>query len=281
MGVCILPEDFQEIIDYDGYMKIEEEKESKKKERIVRYINSQRIISVNKFKIEKIKKQNLLKKKTHDKKFHIVNSDSILLLNSTKKNLAKTETNNQSDSRLFFSPTIKSKYDIINYPKDVHKLINDIRKDPKSFVEKVESAIPFIQKHKDKLIYNGNVRVYLNKGQTMFSEAIKCLNDTKPMGDLILNEDISIDLPNDNEYNTNENFFKNKILSERKIKKIERYYREAIKDPYTGVLMMIVDDTSKNQGEKRKTILDPNLKKLGIKCRFYGNKFLAYLTFGK
>ena len=85
MGVCILPEDFQEIIDYDGYMKIEEEKESKKKERIVRYINSQRIISVNKFKIEKIKKQNLLKKKTHDKKFHIVNSDSILLLNSTKK----------------------------------------------------------------------------------------------------------------------------------------------------------------------------------------------------
>ena len=55
MGVCILPEDFQEIIDYDGYMKIEEEKESKKKERIVRYINSQRIISVNKFKIEKMK----------------------------------------------------------------------------------------------------------------------------------------------------------------------------------------------------------------------------------
>ena len=49
-------------------MKIEEEKESKKKERIVRYINSQRIISVNKFKIEKIKKQNLLKKKKTKKK---------------------------------------------------------------------------------------------------------------------------------------------------------------------------------------------------------------------
>ena len=27
--------------------------------------------------------------------------------------------------------------------------------------------------------------------------------------------------------------------------------------------------------------LDPNLNKVGIKCRLYGNKFLAYLTFGK
>ena len=63
--------------------------------------------------------------------------------------------------------------------------------------------------------------------------------------------------------------------------KIERYYREAIKDPYIGVLMMIIDDTNKNQGEKRKTILDPELAKAGIKCRFYGNKFLAYFTFSK
>ena len=45
--------------------------------------------------------------------------------------------------------------------------------------------------------------------------------------------------------------------------------------------MMVVDDTNKNQGEKRKTILDPSLNKVGIKCKLYGNKFLAYLTFGK
>ena len=100
------------------------------------------------------------------------------------------------------------------------------------------------------------------------------------MNELISNDDISIDLPDENEFGDKE-FFKNKILSERKVKKIERYYREAIKDPYIGVLMMIVDDTNKNQGEKRKTILDPNLNKVGIKCKLYGNKFLAYLTFGK
>ena len=195
--------------------------------------------------------------------------------------MAKTETNNNSESRLFISATIKSKkYDIINYPKDVLVLINKIRKNPKSFVKDIEYAISMIETRNNKYIYNGNVRVYLNKGKTMFLEAIKYLNEINSMDDLIYNEDISIELPNEKEFN-DVNFFKNKIITQRKIKKIERYYREAIKDPYTGVLMMVVDDTSKNQGEKRKTILDPNLNKVGIKCKFYGKKFLAYLTFGK
>ena len=282
MGVCILPENFEELnFDYD-YKKAEEEKALKEKEKLNKYIQSQRIINVNEFKLEKIKQKKLLKKKTLDKKLHIINSDSILLLSSNKKLLAKTETNNHSESRLFLSATIKSKkYDIINYPKDVLELINEIRKNPKGYIKNVEEAITFIQKYKNRLVYSGNIRVYLNKGEKMFKEAINYLKNTKPMNNLILNEDISIELPNEKEFNNDCNYFKNKIIKERKIKNIERYYREAIKDPYTGVLMMIVDDTDKNQGEKRKTILDPNLNKVGIKCRFYGNKFLAYLTFGK
>ena len=250
MGVCVLPENFKEKIkenfkelnlDYD-YKKAEKEKSLKQKEVLNKYMQNQQIITVNEFKLEKIRQKKLLKKKTLDKKLHIINSDSILLLSSNKKLLAKTETNNQSESRLFLSATIKSKkYDIINYPKDVLELINKIRKSPKSFIKDIEYA----------------------------------------MNNLILNEDISIELPTEKEFNNDFNYFKNRILKERKMKNIERYYREAIKDPYTGVLMMIVDDTDKNQGEKRKTILDPNLNKVGIKCRFYGNKFLAYLTFGK
>ena len=282
MGVCILPENFEELnFDYD-YKKAEEEKALKEKEKLNKYMQSQRIITVNEFKLEKIKQKKLLKKKTLDKKLHIINSDSILLLSSNKKLLAKTETNNHSESRLFLSATIKSKkYDIINYPKDVLELINEIRKNPKGYIKNVEEAITFIQKYKNRLVYSGNIRVYLYKGEKMFKEAINYLKNTKPMNNLILNEDISIELPNEKEFNNDCNYFKNKIIKERKIQNIERYYREAIKDPYTGVLMMIVDDTDKNQGEKRKTILDPNLNKVGIKCRFYGNKFLAYLTFGK
>ena len=281
MGVCLIPDNFEEFNFSYNYKEEEEKKALKEKEKLNRFIQSQRIIRANKFQIEKIKKKNLMKRQTLDKRLDIVNNDSILLLSSTKKHSAKTETYNLNESKIFFSGTMKSKkYDIINYPKDVVEYINQIRHNPKDFIKDVQNAIPFIEKYKNKLIYNGNTRVYLNQGKKIFLEAIQCLNETNAMNDLVLNEEISIELPNENEIN-DDDFFKNKILAQRKIKKIERYYREAIKDPYVGVLMMVVDDTNKNQGEKRKTILDPSLNKVGIKCKLYGNKFLAYLTFGK
>ena len=275
MGVCLIPE-FEELkFSYD-YQKEEEKQALRYKEKVNQNKYNQRIIIANKFQIEKMRKRTL------DKNLSIFSTDYIFLTSSPKNNLTKTEPKGPSKGEIFISSTLKSKkYDIINYPKDVVELINKIRKAPKNFIEDVKQAIPMIETYKDKLIYNGNIKVYLNTGKDMFLEAIQCLNETEPMGELKLNEEISIDLPSEKEFEENEEFFKKKILSQREIKKIERYYREAIRDPYIGVLMMIVDDTCKNQGEKRKTILDPNLNKVGIKCQFYGNKFLAYLTFGK
>jgi hypothetical protein len=275
MGVCLIPE-FEELkFSYD-YQKEEEKQALRYKEKVNQNKYNQRIIIANKFQIEKMRKRTL------DKNLSIFSTDYIFLTSSPKNNLTKTEPKGPSKGEIFISSTLKSKkYDIINYPKDVVELINKIRKAPKYFIEDVKQAIPMIETYKDKLIYNGNIKVYLNTGKDMFLEAIQCLNETEPMGELKLNEEISIDLPSEKEFEENEEFFKKKILSQREIKKIERYYREAIRDPYIGVLMMIVDDTCKNQGEKRKTILDPNLNKVGIKCQFYGNKFLAYLTFGK
>ena len=275
MGVCLIPE-FEELkFSYD-YQKEEEKQALRYKEKVNQNKYNQRIIIANKFQIEKMRKRTL------DKNLSIFSTDYIFLTSSPKNNLTKTEPKGPSKGEIFISSTLKSKkYDIINYPKDVVELINKIRKAPKYFIEDVKQAIPMIETYKDKLIYNGNIKVYLNTGKDMFLEAIQCLNETEPMDELKLNEEISIDLPSEKEFEENEEFFKKKILSQREIKKIERYYREAIRDPYIGVLMMIVDDTCKNQGEKRKTILDPNLNKVGIKCQFYGNKFLAYLTFGK
>jgi hypothetical protein len=275
MGVCLIPE-FEELkFSYD-YQKEEEKQALRYKEKVNQNKYNQRIIIANKFQIEKMRKRTL------DKNLSIFSTDYIFLTSSPKNNLTKTEPKGPSKGEIFISSTLKSKkYDIINYPKDVVELINKIRKAPKYFIEDVKQAIPMIETYKDKLIYNGNIKVYLNTGKDMFLEAIQCLNETEPMGELKLNEEISIDLPSEKDFEENEEFFKKKILSQREIKKIERYYREAIRDPYIGVLMMIVDDTCKNQGEKRKTILDPNLNKVGIKCQFYGNKFLAYLTFGK
>ena len=278
MGVCLINDNFEDL-RFDFYDK-EREEEEKAKRAKQQYKKSQQVIKVDKFQLEKIKKQKLLKKKTHDiNNLGIEKNEEILLLSSTKKNKAKTESGHLNESKLF---SLRSrKYDIVNYPKDVFELINKIRNKPESFIKDIERALTNIKKYKDKLIYNGNIKIYLNKGEKMFKEAIDYLKKTKSMKPLAFNQEIGIDMPTEEEFNKDKDFFKKKILKEKKIKNIERYYREAIKDPYTGVLMMIVDDTNKNQGEKRITILNPILSKISINCKMYGNKFLAYLTFSK
>ena len=276
MGVCLIADNFEELrINYDE-KTAEEEKAKKMKEN---FINGQQVIRINEIEIEKIKKQKLLKKKTHEMKvLNVSTNTSIILLGVNKK--AKTETN--SENKIIGTQTFKSKkYDIVNYPKDVLELINKIRSDPQSFVNDIETAMTNITKYNNRLIYNGSIKVKLNKGENMFKDAIDYLNKTKSMAPLTLNKEIEIEMPTDEEYKKEKEFFKQKILTKKKENNIERYYREAIKDPYTGVLMMIVDDTSRNQGEKRVTILDPLLNKISINCKMYGKKFLAYLTFSK
>ena len=291
MGVCLINDNFDELkpFFYDK-QKLEEERAEKAEKRVKaenarrkKYMKGQQIITVDKFQIERIKNQKLLKKKTHDiHNLGIEKKDEILLLNSAKKERAKTESGQGNESKAFISATLRSKkYDIINYPKDVFELINKIRNNPESFIKDVQNAITNIKKFNNKLIYNGNLKVYLNKGEIMFNEAIEYLKKTQSMKSLELKKEIGIDMPTDEEYLNDKDIFKKKILKEKKIKNIERYYREAIKDPYTGVLMMIVDDTIKNQGEKRVTILNPLLNNIFINCKMYGNKFLAYLTFSK
>lgn len=274
MGVCLINDNFEEL-RFNYYEKQENAKKN--------FVKNQKIITVNKFQLDKIKKQKLLKKKTHDiSNLGIEKNEEIFLLSSAKKSRIKTETAGNIDESKGISATLKTKkYDIINYPKDVFELINKIRNNPESFIKDIEIAISNIQKYKNKLIYNGKIKIYLNKGEKMFKEAIEYLRKTKSMKPLTFNKEIGIEMPSEEEYKNDKDIFRKKILKEKKIKNIERYYREAIKDPYTGVLMMIVDDTIKNEGEKRNTILNPSLNKVYINCKMYGKNFLAYLTFSK
>ena len=276
MGVYLNSYHLEELrLDYDE-KKVEEAEKEIAKEKREKFSKNLKQITINGIVIEKIKKQKLLKKKTHDN--NISTKSSIIIMGFNKQ--PKTVTN--SLNKNVANQTSKSKkYDIINYPKDVLDLINKIRNDPQSFVNDIEKAMNNIQKYKNRLIYNGNIKVNLNEGEKMFKDAIDCLHKTKSMNPLTLNKEIEIEMPTDEEYKKERDIFKKKILNKKKENNIERYYREAIKDPYTGVLMMLVDDTTRNQGEKRVTILNPLLNKIAINCRMYGNKFLAYLTFSK
>ena len=48
-----------------------------------------------------------------------------------------------------------------------------------------------------------------------------------------------------------------------------------------SVLLMIVDDTNKNAGKKRRALLSNELKYIGVNSKFIGKTFVAYFSFSK
>lgn len=175
----------------------------------------------------------------------------------------------------------KQKYDISKYPKDVCDLINKIRDDPPKFVEDIEKAISLIKEDKGKLIYSGKLKVALNRGEPLFREVIEILKHTPHLEPLTFNDSIKIECPLVEEEIKDPKVFQNKIIEKKKQVELHAYFKDAIKDPYISTLLMIVDDSGKNAGKKRESILNPEFKNIAISAIMVHKTFCAYFTFSK
>ena len=175
---------------------------------------------------------------------------------------------------------------VSNMPKDefskyIFEHINMLREDPKSFIKNIEEAKSFISRNKDnKLIYKKKIKVLLSQGLLAFEEAIAILQFCKPMNKLIFEPNLMVKLPKSEDDIKNKDYFKNEIkhMIEKGIP-IQAYWRDIIKEPETSFLMMVVDDTGVKSGLKRKDILDPNKKYIGISSIRIGKHFVCFLTF--
>ena len=157
--------------------------------------------------------------------------------------------------------------------------INKIRKDPKQYIKIIENSKSKITELKNRIIYKSKVKVALTKGISAFDEAIDCLKETNSMNELIFNPQMSIELPeNENDIN-DKNYFQKKVkeISNKRIY-ISIYWREIINDEETCFILMIVDDTGDKSGLKRKNILNPNMKYIGICSVKINKKFACYIT---
>ena len=191
------------------------------------------------------------------------------------KNIIKVKGNNQETTGRKISC-------VENYPLDILTLINKVRANPKAYTKVIEAASKKIISLKNKLVFNGNIRVYLHKGRAFFKEAINYLNDLKPMEPLIMDEALKIDMPTEEELaKDNDGIFKKKVLTKLKSVKLDGYFKDALKDPETAVLMMLVDDTLKHAGKKREILMDKNLRYVYINYQMYRQKFIAYYSFSK
>ena len=234
-------------------------------------------------------------------------------LNNSNNHLSNNDFNSEKNNRTNFSPNInegryiqgneespnadmeQEKQEILknqkylNYPEKIIEIINTIRQDPVSYADVVIDSMKNIVEDnnkndatKNKIIYKKKVKVALTRGKSAFLEAAEDLRNTEPLPPLEFVPEICIPLPEDELDMKDNNFLKKKVIELRKEGiHIDVFYKDLVKIPEVSALLMIVDDSGKNAGKKRMTLLDKNIKYIGVSSRFVGKTFIAYLSFVK
>ena len=160
-------------------------------------------------------------------------------------------------------------------------LINQVRKNPKDYANKVLDNIKYIITENGKKVFKRKVKVLLNTGEPAFRNAANYLNTLSPMEELIMKPEIIIPLPVSEEERDDNNLLKQKVMKIRENYNINVYFKNMIKNPEIAVLLLIVDDSANSPGKKRKAILNPEFRKIGIDSTFLGNSFISHFSFSK
>ena len=219
-----------------------------------------------------IKKNNIFQ--TISDKNETINIDE----NTSKKNTIEIYQKEDEDS--FEENNNDKTQPLDEFSKYIFSQINLLRENPSSFIDLIQSSESNIQiDKKNRLIYKSKLKVALDKGVKAFEEAKLILSNTKPMNKLIFDYDMKLKLPK-NETNIKSNaYLKNQILIKAdKGINIKSYWKEIISDPETCFILMIVDDNGKKAGFKRRNILNPQYKYIGICSKKINKSFICYIT---
>ena len=194
-------------------------------------------------------------------------------------------------SNYFTTETLKKKdeeedsQENLEYPREIVRIINEIRKNPKEYSKIIKDSTKNIiietkeETNKKKIVYKDIIKVELNRGEPAFMEAAELLQNMLPIPPLEFREDLCIDLSDLDEQKIDSKYIK-EILS--KNGHIKVFFREMVKIPEVSALLMIVDDNKgKNIGKKRKALLNEELKYIGVTCNYIGKTFMAYFSFSK
>ena len=211
------------------------------------------------------------------------NNIDLLGLND-QQNQNQNEVNENNN----FNEDIIQNEKYANYPDKIVELINNIREDPVGYADTVEQSIQDIVTEEDKedptikrLIYKKKLKVALTKGEPAFHEAIEYLRSLSPLPPLEFSQEKCIPLPDTEEQLNDHTFLRNQVKALREKTKIDVFFKDLIKIPEISGLLMIVDDTIKNPGKKRKALLSKDLKYIGVNSKFSGKTFVSYFSFSR
>ena len=167
-----------------------------------------------------------------------------------------------------------------NFSKALFSQINKIRSNPQSYINFIENSKKNIMTDKKgRLIYNGTIKIALTRGEQAFDEAIDFLKKSKSMEQLVFNPYLTVEMPktaNEIKYKNDLRYKVEKMINKGII--IKSFWRDVIRDPEISFLMMMVDDTGEMSGMRRKDLLDPNMKYIGISSVEINGSFVCYIT---
>ena len=245
---------------------------------------------------ENIYNNNNEKNELNNSNNHFSNNDYNSDKNKTNFSPIEKEAENFQENEAAPNPDIERENNEIsknqkylNYPERIIDIINTIRQDPVSYADVVIDSMKNIVEDnnkddstKNKIIYKKKVKVALTRGKPAFLEAAEHLRNTEPLPPLEFVPEICIPLPEDELDMKDTNFLKKKVIELRKEGiNIDIFYKDLVKIPEVSALLMIVDDSGRNAGKKRQTLLDKDVKYIGVNSKFVGKTFIAYLSFVK
>ena len=205
------------------------------------------------------------------------NSNKILYVSKIDVNYS-IDTNNKIDLNDFNSIPED------NYSCILFDYINKLRTDPKSISNLIKNSEKYIMIDENNEVFfkKNKIKISLNKGIAAFEETVNLLNDINPMNKIIFNKNIVIELPKDEKEIQNMEFLQKKIDEiQNNGNNIISYWREKISDPEITFIIMTVDDNQIETGLKRKDLLNPNVKYIGISSININKHFACYITLSK
>lgn len=208
--------------------------------------------------------------------------------NQEQKQQEKGEEGHENDEEYLEKLIEEKNAKYADYPDLMVELINKIRENPTAYADVIEDSIKYIIEEPDKkdetktkLVFKKKVKVALKKGKSAFLKAAGILRKMEPMPPLEFNGYLCIPLPQNEEEMKDPNYLEGQIKTIKESHNVDVFFKDLIKLPEVSVLLMIVDDTTKNPGKKRNALLNKDFKYIGINSHFIGKNFLAYFAFSK
>ena len=226
----------------------------------------------------------------------IKNQEKINLFQINEKPNNVNTKNTKEKNDISISSVISSLYKN-DYNTRMVDLINKLRTNPKEYAKIILSNIQYIQKRvkitadditgqneeKEEIFFQKKIKVELYRGEIAFFETAEFLNKLKPLKELKVKEEIKMNLLPE----TEDQILNDKILIKNQLDEIKKrfninaFFKDNLRNPEIGLMLMIIGDNKNSQNKKRNTILNPDFKYIAVNSKFIGDKFVSYFTFSK